>query len=109
MAVKGLQHSRHVHSVPQGAVADVRKPASKGKTSKVVDQVVLGPQPKAPVVAQSNVGGVAGRSLDALKNKLLGKSTDPVATLLAKLEGQPDSVAAAILADAFSESIKGAV
>lgn len=49
-------------------------------------------------------GGVAGRNLDALKNKLLGKSANPVAALLAQFEGKSDIDAAALLAEVLINS-----
>lgn len=61
----------------------------------------------ASSVAHAATGSVAGRSLDALKNKMLGKSADPVAALLAKIEGLPDSEAAGILAEELINSNVG--
>lgn len=61
----------------------------------------------ASSVANAATGSVAGSSLDALKSKLLGKSADPVAALLAKIEGLPDSVAAGILAEELIKSNVG--
>lgn len=99
MAVTGAKLNK-VRPVGSGQVTDVRK-SGKAEVAGAKDHVVISNQPKA-TVAQRNLGGVAGRSLDAMKSKLLGG--DPAATLMAKLDGvTSDQEAAAILGEAFKE------
>lgn len=84
-----------------------RKPVSRAAaTPHSGDHVARGEKPKAPAAPRSTAGGVAGRSLEAMKGKLLGKAADPVATTVASFEGLPDSVAASLLADLIRDQLE---
>lgn len=119
--IKGFRHKLHAKvpgktpNVSGKGTVRIKPKRVKGPVNNP-NMFKLGGQQKAAadlhklVATRTDVpkaGGIAGRSLDALKSKLLGQSADPVAALLAKIDGLPDSEAAGILAEALIKSNVG--